>query len=423
MARLTTRLSAKGLSHILFRESDNDFEFIVGGCHYFCNHVIAAFLSPRIAELQSSDSTSASYRVLTDDQCSYFKSFLSLAYGEEIEISHSNQQFLSDLSVELGNSELVSLIEREFIGSEITESNVISRLHRQMSTGGSYDIELAFVASHFEELSKSLAGVELWILEAVLADERLCIESEDSLFDFIVGLGLDKSFSLMEFVRLEQLSIERVRLVVKVIVDGNISVNFGILKSLCSRVVLPVDASGLSADGSRYRDKFPFKAESPLSGIISYLTQKNGGNVHDKGIVGVSCSSVYSNSFLAKYVADVGADTYWHSKNEDNSWLCYDFKNMRVRPSHYSLRSRSDGCVNSSHLRSWYLETSIDGTNWVVVDHHRNYSELNGRDVIRTFAVKPCEYCRFVRIRHQGPSWSNFYVAISSFEVFGDLQE
>jgi hypothetical protein len=76
------RRSSKGLLHILFRQSSTDFEFIVGEHHDFCNQVITAFLSPRIADRQSSDSTSASYWMVTHDQEDCFKTCLSLGYGE-----------------------------------------------------------------------------------------------------------------------------------------------------------------------------------------------------------------------------------------------------------------------------------------------------------------------------------------------------
>jgi hypothetical protein len=93
----------------------------------------------------------------------------------------------------MGNSELVSLTESEFISPEITKNSVIWRLHRQMSTGGPSDSQLAFIASRFGEITKSLADIGFRITGAILARERLCIESGYSSFDFIVDLALAKA--------------------------------------------------------------------------------------------------------------------------------------------------------------------------------------------------------------------------------------
>jgi hypothetical protein len=58
-------------------------------------------------------------------------------------------------------------------------------------------------------------------------------------------------------------------------------------------------------------------SSSPLSGIISYLTTKHGGNVSDKNIMTIKASGVFSGC-SAKNAADLTANSFWHSNNEDN---------------------------------------------------------------------------------------------------------
>jgi hypothetical protein len=191
-------------------------------------------------------------------------------------------------------------------------------------------------------------------------------------------------------------------------------------------LILPVDISGVSRGLSRYSSPFTdFKSSSPLSGIISYLTSKHGGNVSDKNVVTITASGVCSN-FHAKNAADLLAASYWISGNEDNSWLCYDFKDMRIKPTHYSIRSRCDGGNDDNYPKHWIVEVSNDGSTWTVIDERRNNSDLKGQNLIRTFTVSPCDYCQFIRIRHQGYNWYSahvYYFIISSFEIFGNLRE
>ena len=63
-----------------------------------------------------------------------------------------------------------------------------------------------------------------------------------------------------------------------------------------------------------------------FSGIIHHLTETCGGNVHDKGIVEVTASSASELDNLENY--------------QQNSWLKYDFKEKKIHPTKYSIRSR-----------------------------------------------------------------------------------
>jgi hypothetical protein len=372
--------------------------------------------------------------VSTADKSKCFETFISLGYGQEIEINDSNQSFLSALSVELCNSELFLLSGNQLLATEMTNNNAVLRLLTKMSIHVNCEEEMTFIASNFHKIWRTsktdLSHLDLCVLERILSDQQLCIESEDSLFDFLAEIGLEECLSLVEYVQLEYLSTERIRLLTTAITEQKIHVSFGLLKSVCNRAALPVDASALTVKSGRYPESpigeivtLGLRTSSPLSGIICYLTEKYGGNVADKKIVAVSSNSVHPGSYDAKNAADLTADNYWHNKYEEDSWICYDFKNLRVRPTHYSIRSRCDEGVNGSHFRTWITETSVDGTNWTTIDEHRDYDGLNGQNVIRTFAVRTCDYCRMIRIRHQGATWKSFCVAISSFEIFGDLKE
>jgi hypothetical protein len=60
------------------------------------------------------------------------------------------------------------------------------------------------------------------------------------------------------------------------------------------------------------------------NGVISYLTRKHGGNVHDKGIVTITSKSVKGDNpwFDAENVADLTDDSQFRSKNDPGQWIC-----------------------------------------------------------------------------------------------------
>jgi hypothetical protein len=97
---------------------------------------------------------------------------------------------------------------------------------------------------------------------------------------------------------------------------------------------------------------------------------------------------------------------------------------MRIKPTHYSIRSRCDRGADYNQLKSWVVETSEDGTKWDEIDRRENTNDLNAQNVTRTFEVNKSDRCRYMRILfinkcHGG----NYHIGFSSFEVFGTLIE
>lgn len=170
--------------------------------------------------------------------------------------------------------------------------------------------------------------------------------------------------------------------------------------------------------------RFGYHKARPLSGILTYLTRKCGGNVHEREIIKVTASSVYSDC-LAKNAVDLQKDSIYQSRNEQNTWLCYDFKDRRVIPTSYSVKSFGYG-PGSHHLKSWVLEVSNNGTSWKEVDRRDNNNDLNDFRVTRNFRITriASERFRFVRLRQIGPNHRcGYYIGITAMEIFGILFE
>jgi hypothetical protein len=155
-------------------------------------------------------------------------------------------------------------------------------------------------------------------------------------------------------------------------------------------------------------------------------------NVHDRGVVTVTSST---GDARPKVVADLISDNPYCSsdrrKDGDvphtrNHWICYDFKASRVVPTHYAIRSpgHSHAPAHGNYIKSWLVETFVDGEHWVEIDHRENNWEFAKELTVQTFEVSVNKGCRQIRLgnigrNHQG--WS--CLCIVAFEVFRYLIE
>ena len=102
----------------------------------------------------------------------------------------------------------------------------------------------------------------------------------------------------------------------------------------------------------------------------------------------------------------------------------FDFKNLRILPTHYSLRhgwKQGKFC-----LRSWKLEGSINGTSWVTFCQHTDDETLNSSPTNKNtwaFANRPNQnlpWVRFFRVSMTSPnSHGSYTMCLAGFEVYG----
>jgi hypothetical protein len=170
-----------------------------------------------------------------------------------------------------------------------------------------------------------------------------------------------------------------------------------------------------------------FKPTSPLNGIISYLSHECGGNVVEKDIIRVFGSTQYGN-YDERKIVDMNPDTYFHTENDPNSkdrgqWICYDFRRMRVTPTHYSIMTRSNYDCNVHQPKSWVIEISADEKNWTVIDERNDSDHVNGRRLCWTFDIANPKEARFIRLRQIAPNHrGDYYLVIAALEFFGTLR-
>jgi hypothetical protein len=334
-------------------------------------------------------------------------------------------RFFLSIYKELSNSELYEFIINDISGA-ISVANVVRRLKLLGQTEGNRDSELDFIAAHFCELSSSdLSKLDFDELAEILQRPALKIESEDWLFDFIrrrIALS-SCHFELLSQVRLEYLSLNSFYEYFELVSNSFEHFTLSHWNSLRSRLILPVEPK---CPNNRLRDRsLSFQPLTPLLGIIAYLTAKFSGNIHDCGVANITADRPYSGdpgyAHAPKNAADLGSGSYFHSANEPNQSVTFDFKALRVRPTHCSIRTYNSS-PNAAHLKSWVLDGSDDGTTWMEVDRRENNSDLNNKFAVKTFTVERVETFRMVRLRQIAPNHANNnYLLITAFEIFGAL--
>jgi hypothetical protein len=182
----------------------------------------------------------------------------------------------------------------------------------------------------------------------------------------------------------------------------------------------------LQIDTYSYRGTvhIPLKAGHPKDGLLSYLTRKYGGNVHDGGQVTITTKSGSSDaSFEVRHLADLDDGwAYFQSQNAPNQWVCWAFKGMRIRPTHYTVISCPQE-ENWCHPQSWIIEGSMDGRYWSEIDRQVDNHDLNASSSVRSFALTTVKTdCQFIRMTQKGKNHADTDVlALSAFEIFGTL--
>ena len=118
-------------------------------------------------------------------------------------------------------------------------------------------------------------------------------------------------------------------------------------------------------------------------------------------------------------------DSSYYWANQDNDvWVCFDFKTKKIKLTHYSIKSNSDP-PNNRHLRSWKVEISNDGESWRAIDEQKDCPTLNGSNFSGTFSVAPNDFSRYVRLYQTNYTWKTqgYHVRISSIEFYGYLSK
>lgn len=216
--------------------------------------------------------------------------------------------------------------------------------------------------------------------------------------------------------------------------------NFSELRSLCRELGfsgLDKELDSYESDSTirpRRQFTYPTREINPLfDGIITYLTRECGGNVHDKGIVNITLSSVEDGLHLGKHAADFWNESWDETKKEPGAWICYDFKERRVIPTSFTVQWCDPVVYQAGPLEDFLFEVSNDQESWTEVRHVTNYMSRDFKytvpfcALVENFPVShvPSEGSRFIRLR-AGPKTRQSLCdvfGVWALEIFGTLFE
>jgi hypothetical protein len=433
----SVKLSSRGIERGA-SISERDFAFIGNGFEVQCTKFQAVFISPRVHWLLQQDSTLNSIfletRTTKLNNKRMSELFEDLIKGSSVSVTQMDLCGLIEIAQFLGNTELLDQFPDE---GELEPKNVCVRLTKGDCCGRSIDNEIDFAASHFCELDlEDLKVLDVSIVERIVSSPQLRLKDEESLLDFIREFDCDRRI-LLRHVRSEYLRGDSMSEFLEFLSPSTLDPL--IWSSLCCRLLLPVShpKETPSAAHSRFADanvalastrhrpnavEIPMREGSALEGIISYLTEKHGGNVHEKGVVTITSKSVDEEPEAdPKLAADLNSMSRFSSKGYPGQWICWDFHEMCVQPTHYTLYACS--------LKSWVVEGSNDGTNWTEIDRRTNnqvfratYGISQSNWNIASFTCQaPVEF-RFLRLTQTGPRHNgNDYLVLQAVEFFGTL--
>jgi hypothetical protein len=267
-------------------------------------------------------------------------------------------------------------------------------------------VSLWLLAKEFwiSELAAACAASTVPVPEFALLSERVCeLEARVSSLS-IPGRIEDEIESQEEGLESVRLALERL----KTWVEGELN------QLVTSK---PSSSPQPSASASPKTVQVPMREDAPMEGIISHLTKKHGGNVHEKGIVTITSKSMVNDSDNGlKNLAELTDYSAFASEDGPGQWLCWDFGEMCVRPSHYTIRG---GC-----LKSWIVEGSLDGVIWREIDRQTDSGAFPGGWEVASFPVSTSMECRFIRLVQMGPNRMGYtFLLLLAVEFFGMLSE
>lgn len=420
----TLFLTHQGLRNIRQLNLDNDFTFKIGKKSYKCNRILASFISPTISQILTTDPLCDTFTIDVEDEQNFFENIMNLINGEIVEINTSNYYIMQLFASRLGNQEMEEdLSSMSLSGSHITFHNSIRRYISKSSIGINSENEIRYIASHFSEYQRSeLNKLSDDDLELILSQPNLKIEDETWLFNFLINRDQPSPnlFSHLYFEYLTENDIERfIDFLKEEEMTG--ALWSAISKRLILHVEAPLDMNSRHVGKIEKNDEdfdnmtINFSEEFPFEGIISYFTDKYGGNVSKTKTIPIFASGTLWNS--PNVVADFDTTDFWVSENSPDSWIAFDFNEHLINLTAYTIR-----CDNTGSLRSWVIEGSNDNDQWDEIDRHDDSDDLSGLYSTKTYHVTTSLKFRYLRLRQTGPDINNEnYLTLCCIEFFGSL--
>lgn len=340
-------LSSAGLKNILSNQNQEDeFKFIFGEREIKMKNLFAEFISPYVSQIHQSDPTIDFIQLLNKSEAKNhlnsdliskisedtYSLFEALSKGNSINITKDGSLQLQIISVLLQNEELFQKLNELFYekNSSKTEDNTEEDIHidfltffhlnSKMSMDSAmsmleYSNTIKYIASHLYSIDASkIIKLPKPVFYSIVKNDSLKVKSEDSLFELIDeyfsnNQNEDEETSLNEIdfyehLKFEFLSENKFKEFIDKF-DANEMTTI-LWQQIKKCFYIYKKSSDENINLKRYRicnQLFDGKNENAFNGIIHNLTEKNGGNVDEKGVIKITASSEYSILY-PKYAVD-----------------------------------------------------------------------------------------------------------------------
>ena len=423
---MIAKIGIDNINRIAFDKFEKDFSFIVNGKVYRTSSVVANVLSPRISDIFKQNINLSFYRISTKCKADFNR---IIQYGEmrSIKIKKKEIQYFRNIMKLLGNSNEVFRLSKE-IQDDISFENVFERIQIKKELEMSFDDEIAFISKNLHyfhtNYPQQIFSLDFDTLERILSNIQLRVSEEDELFDIILQLYLkSKDYApLFSYVIFMNLSTQSLRKFGQHF-DIN-DLNISIWKSVFNRLEQDITVKSKLKHYKLYKEFFNnrYMHYSYESNIIQCLSERCQGNVYKQKLVQITPSSTASFVDQIENLVEQN-ENYFGTKNLENSWIQFDFKEKKVLIDYYTLQTYNSQEFHG-HIKNWILEVSNDGEYFQEIDRHENCFNLNGPLKTSTFEALCLTPHRFVRLRQTGENcFGDHFLNLANIEFSGFLYE
>lgn len=368
-----------------------------------------------------------------------FSKILDLATFSKMSIPESEFPFFVEV-MEIFENDSIDILNLK--QPDLTTENVLDLLLQHEKTSFFYSQEISkeidFISSHFFEIceknEQKLKRLSFDCLSKILSHKNLRLKNEDQLLKFIISICIEFSndssqyselYSNVLFANVEESTIGEFASSF----DFN-DLNSDTWMSLLQRLKLPVLVdikpkerySSTNLKVNNQEKTFPAQGDETFNGIIKYLNDKTNGNIINE--IDITSSSISLGNEPIKATLFDDLKSYFHTNGEENSYICFDFKDKRIVPTHYQLRS-GPWYKNAHNPKNWVIEVSNDNQNWEIIDEQKECEIINGKSIAHLFQISNSNSneFRYIKMRQNGKNCAEgFYFNISSFELYGKLK-
>lgn len=426
------KLECESIFNANFDLLENNFKFIVNGTEYPTNKFSASLLSPIASTLITNNPSLDSFEINTTDSRGDFQFILNLINCREHEINNNDKEFICEVLEILKNSSIKIELNSNY--STITYENVFSHFLDDLRYPHYYkeiiEKDIKVISQNMYQIIKKenekriLTEIDINFLEKIVNNPNLRLKSEDQLLEFVNYLyNINHEYSVLyRYVQFLFCSSATLKIFLDRFsfydMDQNI---WNQVKELLEY------SNSVESDIRKRRRQLLFRKEdTDFDGVFRYLQNQTNNHIETE-IVATSSSVEMNDNIKRGPYNSIRYDkqdktVYFASQNLNNSWICFEFQNHRITPTHYTIKSIYTG----DHAPVKYkVEILNENSDWEEIDLRDGNTFVNGTPAILTFPINKDKQkeTNSIRLTQIGPNSHGMdFLAFDSIEFYGILQ-